>query len=340
MERDSEVEITKDKIGKKFLLFFTFIFFGGWNGIQILTQPENLIIFLNEYHFSRNMNALSVLHTNNLPLFIFIAFSFAILWSVLSSYYEFEFVNRLKKNDNNLGKKITYKYKKEKFIDFIIPFTWISILVWAITLFAIGGIATSFHNPIAEILSEEKGSNSLFTPIYIVLLLAVQSGLLLLRNLLLFNLDSKGFSAAFGKSFFTMTSNEFYFVRIYIKVFMKLTVSFLVYNIIVVYSYYSLRLEYFSEFVLPFKVVLGRVGILGQVPNMFLISLFSCLLFSPIVFIFYDKIVKDIYNNLRNLEIHDSVNSREYENDDVMEDEISDDFSSDNDNKEIENKEI
>jgi len=116
---------TKDNFWfSKLIFLLQFIFFGGWNGIQIILQPQDLTFFVAENGLLDNYFFTISYAWKNIPLIYLILFAISVFWNYWAVSLDQKIINQLKK-DYNIG-VIPYRDKD----DIVVFITLINMIIW------------------------------------------------------------------------------------------------------------------------------------------------------------------------------------------------------------------
>lgn len=281
-------------IFSKLLFWMQFIFFGGWNGLQILLQPQDLSILvaerglLNNYYFTMSYS------WKNIPLIYLILFAIAIFWNYRAIALDQQLINKLKKKDDIAV--IPYRDKD----DIVVFITILNVLNWIFCIWLIYLIPywdMSFFN---NLIYDISGINSFKEPLYILLILITASINLTLRiQLLLFYEGGIEYLAIskFLKSFSLMKT---YYIKTFLITLLATTLSLLVYKQLILGLFMKFGSSLSDNVLVNFPLMVNRSDVLSAIPSFILLFLLSCLLFSPIVSYVYHRIVNSQYEFYKN----------------------------------------
>lgn len=273
----------------KTIFWMQFIFFGGWNGLQILLQPQDLAVFVAERGFLDNFFFTVSYSWNNIPLIYIILVSLGIFWNYQAVSLDFQMINNLKKNDD-VG-IIPYK-DKDNIIIFI---TALNLLVWILCLAIIYLLPYWNAAFLTDLFYDVAGIDKVKEPLYILLILITCSINLMIRIQLLLFYEGGCEHSAITKFISSFLRMKAYFVKAFLFTLLATTISTLVYKQFILGFIYKLKVALPSHFLVNFHLMVNRVDVLMAIPSIILLFLVSCLCFSPLVIYVYTKIINSQY---------------------------------------------
>ena len=273
----------------KLLFWMQFIFFGGWNGLQILLQPQDLSILVSGSGLLNNYYFTMLYSWQNIPLIYLILFAIGVFWTYRSVVLDQQIINKLKKRDN-IG-VIPYHDKD----DITIFITLLNVIIWIFCLWMIYLIPywdISFFN---HLFYDISGIDKIKEPLYILIVLITASINLTLRTQMLLFYEGGIEYLAIVNFFKSFVLFKTYYIKTFLITLLSSTLSLLIYKQIILGLFIRIRSALPNNILVNFPLMVNRVDVLSAIPSFILLFLFSCLLFSPIVIYIYHRIIKSQY---------------------------------------------
>lgn len=274
----------------KIILWVQLVFFGGWNGLQIMLQPQDLSIFVNERKLLDNYFFTMSYSWQNIPLICSLLFAIVVIWNYISVTIDHKIINSLKKKDDI--EVIPYK-DKDNISIFI---TLMSLFAWMICFGIIYFIPLWNLNFLTNLVYDITGLNRFQEPLYILLILVTSSITMMLRiQILLFYKGGSEINALtkLKESFMLMKS---YYIKSWLVNLLFITLSLLIYKHGLLNIFIYLRSLFPKVLVVNFPLLVNRIDVLSSIPSFILLFLVSSLLFSPVVIYIYRRILENQYN--------------------------------------------
>ncbi len=277
------------------MFWLQFIFFGGWNGIQILLQPQELSVFIYERGLHDNYFVTVSYLWNNIPLLVSLFLSIGIVWNYFAISFDYKYINDLKKS-NNIG-VIPYR-DKDNIVVFI---TAITMIVWFVCFFVLYQISILDFNFITNLIYGLAGSSKIkFMTYVLILLFTISLNFFLRIQMLLFfegGYEHQALIQLF-KSFITMKA---YYIKLFFVNMLVITVSVLIYKQIILDLVIKYRTMLPEGLLIRIPLLVTRNDIVINSPSIIVLFLVSSLLFSPLIIYLYQKLINyqfDFYKML------------------------------------------
>ncbi len=287
--KDSSNKIDNDFLLSKIVFWMQFVFFGGWNGLQILLQPQDLSVFVADRGLLDNFFFTLSYSWENIPLLYLIIIAIAAFWIYRSVSLDLQFINSLKRKD---AIAVIPDQEKDNITIFI---TTINIVVWIIALSVIYLLPYWDMNFLTDMFYNISGIDKVKEPLYLLIILFTATINFLLRiQMLLFYEGDVEFTALskFAKSFVMMKR---YYVKIFLITLLTTTLSTLIYKQVFLGFFVKARYAIPSDILVNFPLMINRVDVLSAIPSLILLFLVACFFFSPLVIYLYQRIVKSQY---------------------------------------------
>ncbi|MBI9031509.1 hypothetical protein JEZ13_05870 [bacterium] len=298
MYNSNEDRLTKNSNSfwfSKSMFWLQFIFFGGWNGIQILLQPQELSVFIYERGLHDNYFVTVSYLWNNIPLLVSLFLSIGIVWNYFAISFDYKYINDLKKS-NNIG-VIPYR-DKDNIVVFI---TAITMIVWFVCFFVLYQISILDFNFITNLIYGLAGSSKIkFMTYVLILLFTISLNFFLRIQMLLFfegGYEHQALIQLF-KSFITMKA---YYIKLFFVNMLVITVSVLIYKQIILDLVIKYRTMLPEGLLIRIPLLVTRNDIVINSPSIIVLFLVSSLLFSPLIIYLYQKLINyqfDFYKML------------------------------------------
>lgn len=272
------------------ILFWTqFIFLGGWNGLQILLQPQDLSVFVVDRGLMDNFFFTVTYSWMNIPLIYLILVAIAVLWNFRSVSLDLKLINSLKKKDNIA----VIPYKE---IDNITVFiTSINIAIWIFAMSIIYLIPYWDMNFLTDLFYNISGINKIKEPLFLLIILITASINLMLRIQLLLFYEGGYESNALSKFFKSFLLMKSYYIKMFLITLLSLTLSTLIYKQFILDLVVKLKDALPGSLFVNFPLMVNRADVLSAIPSIILLFLVSCLFFSPLVIYIYKRIINSQY---------------------------------------------
>ena len=265
------------------------IIFGGWNGLHIIIQPQDLSIFVAKRGFLDNFFFTMSYSWQNIPLICLILFSIATFWNFRSIALDQQIINNLKKRDDiNV---IPYR-DKDNIAVFI---TGISLIIWIFCFSIIYFIPSLDLNFLTNLLYNIPGIERFQKPLFLMIVLLSASIILTLRiQLLLFYSGGKEMQSL-TKFLKSVSKMKVYYIKSWLISLLSITISLLIYKYFFLSLFINFRYLLPEIFLVNIPLIVNRVDVIAAIPSLVLLFLVSALFFSPIVIYLYVKIIDSQY---------------------------------------------
>lgn len=290
--KSTETKMVKqenDFLLSKIIFWTQFIFFGGWNGIQILLQPQDLSVFVVERGLIDNFFFTLSYAWMNIPLIYLILVAIAVFWNYSASSLDLQLINSLKKKDDIAV--IPYK-DRDNIVVFI---TTINIAIWIVALSMIYLIPYWNLDFLTDLFYNVAGTDKVKEPLYILIIIVTASINLLLRIQFLLFYEGGYEYTAISKFFASAKLMKTHYVKAFMLTLLATTLTSLIYKQFILEFVLKLRSILPDNIIVNLHLMVNRVDIISAIPSIILMFLLSCLFFSPLVIYVYRKIVKSQY---------------------------------------------
>ncbi len=277
------------------MFWLQYIFFGGWNGIQILLQPHELSVFIYERGLHDNYFVTVSYLWNNIPLLISLFLTIGIVWNYFAIYFDYKYINDLKKS-NNIG-VIPYR-DKDNIIVFI---TAITMIVWFVCFFVLYQISILDFNFITNLIYGLAGSSKIKFMTYVFILLFTISLNFFLRIQMLLFFDGGYEHQALIQLFKSFITMKAYYIKLFFVNMLVITVSVLIYKQIILDLVIKYRTMLPEGLLIRIPLLVTRNDIVINSSSIIVLFLVSSLLFSPLIIYLYQKLINyqfDFYKML------------------------------------------
>ena len=273
----------------KLVFWMQLIIFGGWNGLHIIIQPQDLSIFVAKRGFLDNFFFTMSYSWQNIPLICLILFSIATFWNFRSIALDQQIINNLKKRDDiNV---IPYR-DKDNIAVFI---TGISLIIWIFCFSIIYFIPSLDLNFLTNLLYNIPGIERFQKPLFLMIVLLSASIILTLRiQLLLFYSGGKEMQSL-TKFLKSVSKMKVYYIKSWLISLLSITISLLIYKYFFLSLFINFRYLLPEIFLVNIPLIVNRVDVIAAIPSLVLLFLVSALFFSPIVIYLYVKIIDSQY---------------------------------------------
>lgn len=274
----------------RIIFWMQFIFFGGWTGIQIILQPQDLSVFVNNRGLLDNFFFTFSYSWQNVPLLYLLLIAIAIIWNYRSVMLDFQMINHMKSSD---GVNPIPQEDKHNIVVFI---TTLNILIWAFAIALIYLLPYWNLSFMTDMFYDYTGTDKLKEPLYILLILAVSSVNIFIRHqLLLFYHGGYEYLALsdFLKSFF---ATKVQYLKSYLVILLATTLSALIYKQFILDLFFKIRKAVSAEYLVNLPLMVNRVDVLRAIPSLLFLFLISSLFFSPLIFYIYKRILQAQYD--------------------------------------------
>ena len=284
------IKLENDFLLAKILFWLQFTFFGGWNGIQILLQPQDLSVFVAERGVLDNFFFTMSYAWKNIPLIYLILVALAVFWNYRAVSLDLQYINSFKKRDD-IG-VIPYT-EKDNIAIFI---TTINIVIWVLSLSFLYLLPYWNMNFLTDLFYNISGLDKIKEPLFILIIILTASVNLMLRiQLLLFYEGGTEYSAV-SKFFEALRTMKTYYIKVFLIILLATTLSSLIYKQLILDLLLKIRMAVSGDFLVNFHLMVNRVDVLSAIPSIILLFLVSCLFFSPLVIYIYRKLVRFQYD--------------------------------------------
>lgn len=265
------------------------LFFGGWTGVQIILQPQDLSVFVNSRGLLDNFFFTLSYSWQNIPLLYLLFVAIAIIWNYRSITLDFHIINEMKNNDgiNPIPLK-----DKDNIIVFI---TTLNIIMWAFAVILLYFIPYWDISFMSDMVYDFSGADKLKEPLYILFILVVSSINIFVRNQLL--LFYKGGYEYYALSDFVKAflANKIEHIKSFLIILLATTLSALAYKQLILDLLFKIRKAFSIEYLVNLPLMVNRVDVLSSIPAFILLFLVSSLFFSPLIIYIYKKILRAQY---------------------------------------------
>lgn len=292
------MEDLTDKIDKKSkrsgklsraILYAQFIFFGGWTGVQIILQPQDLSVFVNNRGLLDNFFFTLSYSWQNIPLLYLLFVAIAIIWNHRSITLDFHIINEMKSRD---GINPVPLIDKDNIIVFI---TTLNIIIWAFAAALLYFVPYWDLSFVSDMIYDFTGAYKFKEPLYILFILAISSINIFLRHqLLLFYKGGYEYEALsdFFKAFLVKKMEH---IKSFLIILLATTLSALVYKQLILDLLFKIRKAFSVEYLVNLPLMVNRVDVLRAIPAFILLFLVSSIFFSPLIIFIYKKILRSQY---------------------------------------------
>lgn len=274
----------------RIILLLQMVFFGGWNGAQLLLQPQDLSIFIADRMWLDNYFFTMSYSWQNIPLLTTLLLAVAVIWIYISITIDQEIVNSYKKKDNiNV---IPYKDKD----NINVFLTFITLFIWMLAFLIIYLLPLWDLNFLTNLFYDITGLNKFQEPIYILVILVTCSITMIIRLQLLFFYSGGNEQKAVKQFFSSLVLMKSYYFKTWLVNLLMITFSLLIYKHALINIFILIRNTLPNIFLINFPLIVNRGDVLVSIPSFILLFMLSNLLFSPIVIFIHKALINSQYN--------------------------------------------
>ena len=242
------IKLENDFLLAKILFWLQFTFFGGWNGIQILLQPQDLSVFVAERGVLDNFFFTMSYAWKNIPLIYLILVALAVFWNYRAVSLDLQYINSFKKRDD-IG-VIPYT-EKDNIAIFI---TTINIVIWVLSLSFLYLLPYWNMNFLTDLFYNISGLDKIKEPLFILIIILTASVNLMLRiQLLLFYEGGTEYSAV-SKFFEALRTMKTYYIKVFLIILLATTLSSLIYKQLILVLLLKIRMAVSVDYLFNFHL--------------------------------------------------------------------------------------
>lgn len=283
--------IKNDKfLFSKIILWSQLLFFGGWNGLQIFLQPQDLSVFVSERRWLDNYFFTMSYSWQNIPLICSILFAILVIWNYISISIDQKIINSFKKKDEI----DIIPYKDKDNINVFI--TLLSLFLWMICFAIIYFLPLWDLNFLTNLFYDIAGLNRFQEPLYIILVLTTASITMMLRTQILLFYTGGNEVRTLNKIFKSISQMKSYYLKAWLVNLLFITLSLLIYKHALVNIFIYLKSLFPDILQVNFPLLVNRIDIISSIPSMILLFMLSSFIFSPIVIYVHRRIIESQYN--------------------------------------------
>ncbi len=315
---DSKMNKDNNKLSVIFWVFFSL--FGGWNGVQLALQPQDILVFFREDTFLNSIYLTLLSFRENLPLMLFFITSIFIVWQYISVKLDSQMISRYNSSS------FYCSLKKEDRFNLNISLTFISIIIWGISFWFLSTISLLTKYSVLNIFDVNSTENTIIQSLHIVIVSLTCALVLFIRqNTMIF--ASNGSVGESITSFYrAFKKHTVLYVRVFLTSLLMIILSSLVYKWLIIGILYRMKIALFPTFGIKINTIITGNDFLLESPKLILAFLISSILLFPLVILGYKMLLKyqiEIFNsymyeekidNFVDLNEEDLINNTENKN--------------------------